>query len=70
MDGSKTVARNFRVLVEVSHESAARGCQMVNFQIKIPNWVKFGGQRSRKCYNILWPFGIYYGHLVYFMAIF
>jgi hypothetical protein len=33
------------------------------FKPKIPILVKLGGSWNRKCY-ILWPFGIFYGHLV------
>jgi hypothetical protein len=36
------------------------------FKPKIPIWVNFGGPWNRKDLYILWPFGIYYGHLVYF----
>jgi hypothetical protein len=36
---------------------------------KKPIRVNFGGSCNRKCYNILWPFGIDYVILVYFMAI-
>jgi hypothetical protein len=37
---------------------------------KIPILVKFGGPWNGKCYYILWPFGILYGHLVQFMALY
>jgi hypothetical protein len=36
---------------------------------KIPIWVYFGGPWIGKCWHILLPFGIFYGHLVYFMTI-
>jgi hypothetical protein len=42
---------------------------MVSFQTKIPIWVNFGWLYIGKCWYILWPFGIFYRHLVYFMAI-
>jgi hypothetical protein len=32
-------------------------------------WVNFGGPLNGKCWCILWPFGIIYGHLVLFMVI-
>jgi hypothetical protein len=34
---------------------------------KIPSCVYFGGPKSGKCCYILLPFGIFYGHLEYFM---
>jgi hypothetical protein len=33
-------------------------------------WVNFGWPWSGKCWYILWPFGLFYGHLVYFMVYF
>jgi hypothetical protein len=36
---------------------------------KIPFWVNLGGSFKRRCRFILWPFGQFSGHLVYFMAI-
>jgi hypothetical protein len=44
-----------------------QGCQMVIFPTKNPNLVKFW--MAFKCWCRLCPFGIYYGHLVYVMAI-
>jgi hypothetical protein len=37
------------------------------FKPKIPIWVNFGGTEKGKCWDILCPFEIYNGHLVYFM---
>jgi hypothetical protein len=39
------------------------------FKPKIPIWVNFGGPRNEKGGYNLWPFGIYYFHLVHFMVI-
>jgi hypothetical protein len=39
------------------------------FKPKIQLWVNSGGPRNEKGWYIIWPFGIYYGHLVYVMAI-
>jgi hypothetical protein len=39
------------------------------FKPKIPICVKFGGRWNGKFYYIVWPFGIFFGHLVYFMAV-
>jgi hypothetical protein len=47
-----------------------QGCQMVYFKPKIPIWVNFGGSYIENVYiPILWPFGIFYVHLEYFMSI-
>jgi hypothetical protein len=40
---------------------------MLYLKTKNPNCGKFW--RVLKCWYILWPFGIFYGHLIYFMAI-
>jgi hypothetical protein len=42
---------------------------MVYFQPKITIWVNFGGSSNGKCWYILWPFGLFYDHLVYFAYI-
>jgi hypothetical protein len=42
---------------------------MVCFQIKIPILEKFSGSQIGKCCYVLWPFGLFYGYLGYFMAI-
>jgi hypothetical protein len=34
------------------------------FKPKIIIWVNFGDPLNGKCWYILWPFGIFYGHLV------
>jgi hypothetical protein len=39
------------------------------FKPKIPIWVNFGGSCYEKSWFILWPFGLFYGHWKYFMAI-
>jgi hypothetical protein len=39
------------------------------FISKIPIWVNFGGPWNWKWWHILWPFGVFCGHLLYFMAV-
>jgi hypothetical protein len=39
------------------------------FKPKIPIWINLGGSCNGKFWNILCPFGLFYGHLKYFMAI-
>jgi hypothetical protein len=39
------------------------------FKPKISIWVNFVGPWNVKGWHTLWPFGIYYGHLKHFMAI-
>jgi hypothetical protein len=46
-----------------------QGCQMVYSPTKNTIWVNFGRPWNEKGWHILWPFGIHYGHLVHFMAI-
>jgi hypothetical protein len=41
------------------------GCQMAYFKTKNPNLGKFGRDLQ---WSILWSFGVFYGHLVYFVA--
>jgi hypothetical protein len=36
---------------------------------KIPIWENFGGSCSERRWNILVQFGLFYGHLIYFMVI-
>jgi hypothetical protein len=38
------------------------------FKPKIPIWENFRGPWNAKGWYILWKFGIYYGNLVHFMA--
>jgi hypothetical protein len=39
------------------------------FKPKMPNWENFSEPQIGKCWNILWPFGIFYGFLGYFVTI-
>jgi hypothetical protein len=39
------------------------------FKPKIPIWVNFGRSCNGRCWYILCPFGLFYGHLWYFVAI-
>jgi hypothetical protein len=48
------------------------GCRVARwfvFKPKIPIWVNFGGSCNEKSWYILWPFGLFYGHWKYLMAI-
>jgi hypothetical protein len=49
--------------------SSDQGCQMVCFQTKNPIWVNFGGSHNGKSWYILRPFGLFFYHCKYFMAI-
>jgi hypothetical protein len=46
-----------------------QGCQMAYFQTQNTNLGKFWRVLQWKMFVYLWPFGIFYGHLVYFMVI-
>jgi hypothetical protein len=39
------------------------------FEPKIPIWVNFGGSCDGRCWCILWPFGLFDGHLAIFYGI-
>jgi hypothetical protein len=39
------------------------------FKPKILIWVNFGGTWNGRFWSILWPFGLFWGHLVYLMVI-
>jgi hypothetical protein len=59
----------------VAVQDYQQGCQMVYFQTKYPNVSKFWRVKQWKMsvyfmaiWYILWPFGIFYDHLVYVMA--
>jgi hypothetical protein len=43
-----------------------QGCQI--FEPKIPIWVNFGRSCNVNSWYILWPLGIFYSYLVYFMV--
>jgi hypothetical protein len=46
-----------------------QGGQMAYFQTKNPNLGKFWRDLQWNILAFLWPFGIFYGHLVYFVAV-
>jgi hypothetical protein len=54
-----------------------RAARWFIFRPKIAIWVHFGGSCNGRCWCILWtfvipilrPFDLFYGHLVYFVAI-
>jgi hypothetical protein len=49
--------------------SYRRDARWFVFQPKILIWENFSGPQIAKCWYILWPFGIFYGYLGYFMTI-
>jgi hypothetical protein len=53
----------------IGKSSQPQGCQMVCFHTKNSNLGKFSWALNWKNGYILWPFGICYGHLGYFMTI-
>jgi hypothetical protein len=52
-----------------SSHSVCRDARWYIFKPKIPIGVNFGRSWNGRCWFMLWPFGMFYGHLVYFMAI-
>jgi hypothetical protein len=61
----KEAARVARFLL-IQH---AQGCQMVYFQTKIPILGKFLDGLAMETDGKFWPFGLFYGHFVYFMVV-
>jgi hypothetical protein len=41
----------------------------ISLNRKILIWVNFGGTCNRRCWYILFPFGLFYDHFVYFVVI-
>jgi hypothetical protein len=39
------------------------------FEPNIPIWINFGGPCDRRCWYILWPFGLFDGHLAIFYGV-
>jgi hypothetical protein len=60
---------NNRLLMMVINDAGKSGvARWFIFRPKIVIWVHFGGScNGRRCWCILWPFGLFYGHLIYFM---
>jgi hypothetical protein len=46
-----------------------RVARWFTFKSKVPIWVYFRGSCNGNCWSILWPFGLFNSHLVYFTAI-
>jgi hypothetical protein len=57
--------------ITVHHTSTVqhRVARWYIFKPEIQIWVNFGGSFNRRCWYILWPFGIFQDHIVYLMAI-
>jgi hypothetical protein len=57
------------MLMSLVFGDATKVARWYIFKPKLPIWVNFGGSCNGRCLYTLWPFGIFYGHLVYFTAI-
>jgi hypothetical protein len=66
-----TIFHEKRVYKEQKYDGGVLGrvASWFIFKPKISLWVNFGGNCYRRCWYILWTFGLFYGHLVYFKAI-
>jgi hypothetical protein len=64
-----TTGKTECILWYVSQAKPSRVARWFVFKPKIPIWVHFGGPQIRKGLYILWPFGIFYGDLGYYMTI-
>jgi hypothetical protein len=58
---------NKSCIIDILHTS--RVARWYIFKPKIPIRVSFAGSCNRKCWYILWPFGPFSSHFVYFMAL-
>jgi hypothetical protein len=59
----------FGVFLTNSSGHPVRVARWFVFKPKLPTLVNFGGSWNRKSWYILWPFGLFFGHLVYFVVI-
>jgi hypothetical protein len=57
----------FRYPISILHQAMV--ARWYIFKPKILIWVNFGVACSARCWYILWPFGPFYCHFVYFIAI-
>jgi hypothetical protein len=67
----KSNARGGSVEKELTFETClqTRLARWYIFRPKIEIWINLGGSCNRRCWYILLTFGIFYGHLKYFMDI-
>jgi hypothetical protein len=64
-----TICRRMRAN-DLSHPTLdTRDARRYIFKPNPPSWVNFAGSCNGICWYILWTFGLFYGHLVYFMVI-
>jgi hypothetical protein len=58
------------LVATISSGWCEQGCQIgIVSNQTIPIGVNFGGSYNGRCWYIIWPFGPFYGYLVYFMAL-
>jgi hypothetical protein len=53
----------------LDRQERSRVARWYIFKPKIPSWVILEGLAMEDVGNIIWPFGLFYDHMVYFMAI-
>jgi hypothetical protein len=64
------IATYFSAIRDRLEATIRHSCTRVaRLYIFLPIWVHFWGPLRGNCCYILWPFGIFYGYLVYFIAI-
>jgi hypothetical protein len=54
--------------ISLLHLGLIRVVRWFIFKPQIPIWVNFGDSCHVRVWYILWPFGKFSGHLIYFMA--
>jgi hypothetical protein len=62
MDGKHRNLKSRRLQVRKIGESKVG--RWFIYKLKIPFWVNFRGSCKGRCWNMLWPFGQFLGHLV------
>jgi hypothetical protein len=63
-------ARDHEYSASARFQFAAQEQHVFQITKEIPIWVNFWGSCNGKCRYILWPFGIFYVFLVYFLPVF
>jgi hypothetical protein len=63
------------LIITLTRKVTFRVARWYSFKPKIQSWVNFGGSCNGRCWYILWtvwsilqPFGLIYGHFVYFVV--
>jgi hypothetical protein len=64
-----TIVTSVCVCMFIRRPTLNRDARWYIFKPKIQICVNFGSSCNGRCWYMLWPFGIFFGHLVYFLVI-